>query len=179
MKLAVVAYPNLDEEDRQWIEGVRRIHDPQADRIGVHFTLVFPCDAAASNLEPEVQNIARRTQSIRFAIRHAKAIQDKLSPATHVVLVPGDGAPEIERLHDQLYAGRLRVHLRPDIPFIPHMTVATVRDSETAERLASEFGSRPRVVRGTISRLHLIDVENASIRTVRTYSLDSSLSPSA
>jgi len=30
MRLAIVAYPDLDEEDRQWIEGVRRIHDPQA-----------------------------------------------------------------------------------------------------------------------------------------------------
>jgi len=173
MKLAIVAYPNLDEEDRRWIEGIRRIHDPQAERIGVHFTLVFPYDAAGSDVGPHVHEIARGAQPIRFAIRQAKAVPDKLTSATHIFLVPGEGAPEIERLHDQLYAGGLQVHLRSDIPFIPHMTVGTARDSETAVRLASEFGRRPRVVGGTISSLHLIDVENVSVRTISTHLLGS------
>jgi 2'-5' RNA ligase len=82
--------------------------------------------------------------------------------------VPEEGAPEIERLHDQLYAGQLRVHLRSDIPFIPHMTIGTCRDSETAARLASELRSRPRAVRGTISNLQLIDVERVPVRTIST-----------
>ena len=173
MRLAIVAYPDLDEEDRKWIEGVRRIHDPQAERLEVHFTLVFPYDAAASDLEPEVHEVARRTQPIRFAIRHVKAVPDKLGPATHVFLVPEDGAREIEKLHDQLYAGQLRVHLRSDIPFIPHMTIGTCQDLETAARLASELRGRPRVVRGTISNLQLIDVERVPVRTISTCVLGS------
>jgi 2'-5' RNA ligase len=146
---------------------------PQAERLGVHFTLVFPYDADARDLEPEVQAIARGTQPIRFTIRHVKVVPDKLGPATRVFLVPEDGAPEIERLHDQLYAGQLRVHLRSDIPFIPHMTIGTSRDSETAARLASELRSRPRVVRGTISNLQLIDVERVPVRTISTCVLGS------
>ena len=47
MKLAIVAYPSLDEADRQWIESFRTTHDPQRVRIGVHFTLVFPVEATA------------------------------------------------------------------------------------------------------------------------------------
>jgi len=42
MKLAIVAFPSVDEVDRQWIESFRSQHDPQASRLGVHFTLVFP-----------------------------------------------------------------------------------------------------------------------------------------
>ena len=42
MKVAVVAYPTLADHDRVWIEYVRQAHDPQAVRIAVHFTLVFP-----------------------------------------------------------------------------------------------------------------------------------------
>ena len=82
-------------------------------------------------------------------------------------------------LHDRLYAGRLRVHLRSDIPFVPHITVGTFRDSQTAARLASEFGSRARVVRGTISNLHLIDVETLSVRNVNTYLLGNAPKASA
>jgi hypothetical protein len=45
MTLAIVAYPNIDDSDRQRLESFRALHDPQAARIGVHFTLVFPFDA--------------------------------------------------------------------------------------------------------------------------------------
>ena len=45
MTLAIVAYPSLDETDRQWIESFRATHDPQSPRIDVHFTLVFPVEA--------------------------------------------------------------------------------------------------------------------------------------
>ena len=171
MKLAVVAYPDLDEEDRQWIEAYRRAHDPQATRIAAHFTLVFPLDAAVNDVEPEVQDVARATQPIRFAIRDAKAVPDKLSNATHVFLVPDEGGLQIAKLHGDLYAGRLRVHLRSDIPFIPHMTVGAAQDLASAERLASEVWRRRRVVYGTISNLHVIDVVNKHVRTVGTYLL--------
>jgi len=171
MKLAVVAYPDLDEEDRQWIEAYRQAHDPQATRIAAHFTLVFPLDAAANDFEPDVQDVARATQPIRFAIRDTKAVPDKLSKATHLVLVPHEGGLQIAKLHSDLYAGRLWVHLRSDIPFIPHMTVGTAQDSTSAERLASEVRKRQRVVYGTISNLHVIDVGHAHVRMVRTYPL--------
>ena len=39
---AVVAFPLLDADDRQWIESIRAKHDPEAKRIAAHFTLVFP-----------------------------------------------------------------------------------------------------------------------------------------
>ena len=42
--LAVVAYPRLDDVDRQWIESVRSTWDPQADRMTAHFMLAFPAD---------------------------------------------------------------------------------------------------------------------------------------
>lgn len=49
MKLAVVAYPSLDQDDRQWIDSFRTSHDPQAG-IGVHVTLMFPVFQNISSL---------------------------------------------------------------------------------------------------------------------------------
>ena len=54
MMLAVVAYPSVDETDRQWIESFRAPHDPQHSRIDVHFTLIFPVEISPSDLEPEL-----------------------------------------------------------------------------------------------------------------------------
>jgi len=171
MKLAIVAYPSLDEAHRQWIEAVRRIHDPQAARIAVHFTLVFPLDGLADDLQSEMEAVARASQPIQFAIGHAAAVPDRFSRAVHVFLVPEDGGAEIAGLHDLLYAGRLRGHLRSDIPYVPHLTVGATEDSAVAERLASELQDRARSVRGVIAGLHLVNLGERQVRSVTTYRL--------
>jgi 2'-5' RNA ligase len=171
MTLAIVAYPDLEEDDRQWIEAFRRTHDVQAARIAVHFTLVFPLDGVLGDFESDTQAVVRTTRPIPFSIRHARAVPGMPGGVTPVVLIPDEGSAHIVELHDQLYAGRLRVHLRPDIPFTPHMTIGAARNSESADRLVSELGARLRIVHGTIRTLDLVDVGNARVRTVRTYSL--------
>jgi len=171
MKLAIVAYPELDEADRQWIETIRHIHDPQAARIGVHITLVFPLDGSASDLESETEAVARARQPIRFVIHHAAAVPDTFSRLVHVFLVPDEGSAQIAELHDNLYAGRLRPHLRSDIAYIPHMTVGAAVDWAAAERLASEFGDRARTIHGRITNLHVVDVGGARVRTFTSHRL--------
>jgi 2'-5' RNA ligase len=171
VKLAIVAYPGLDDFDRRWIEAFRTEHDPQAARIAVHFTLVFPLDAAAHDVETELREAARSTQRIRFVIRRTEVVHDTAIGATHILLVPDDGGTHIVELHDRLYAGRLRAHLRSDIRFVPHMTVGATPDSFSADRLVSERGIRSRIVHGTIDRLNLVEVAERQVRTVATYAL--------
>ena len=69
MKLAVLAYPNLEESDRQWIESFRAKHDPQSPRIDVHFTLVFPVEAVPTDLGPEIATVATSTQPIPLRLQ--------------------------------------------------------------------------------------------------------------
>jgi len=132
MKLAVVAYPDLDDGDRQWIESFRAKHDPQAPRIDVHFTLVFPVEAVPTDLDPEVAVVARSTRPIPFAIRDIKVVRDALGILSHVFLVPDEGGARITTLHDRLYGGTLRAHLRSDIPFVPHITRYDLVETEAA-----------------------------------------------
>jgi 2'-5' RNA ligase len=169
MKLAIVAYPELDDGDRLWIEGIRDLHDPQAARIPVHFTLVFPLDGLASDLDSDLRAVVRAEQPIPFAIRHAIAVPDTFSRLVHVFLVPDRGRTQIAELHDRLYAGRLRLHLRGDITYVPHMTVGATSDVAAAGRLASACDERARAVRGRIANLHLVDVGAARVRTITSH----------
>ncbi len=89
MTLAIVAYPRLEDSDRRWIGAFRSKHDPQASRLGAHFTLVFPFEGAASDLAQEVAGIAASTPPIAFAIRRTEVAADALVQARcHVFLVP-------------------------------------------------------------------------------------------
>jgi 2'-5' RNA ligase len=171
MTSAIVAYPILSEADRWWIESFRTKHDPQSTRLPAHFTLVFPTDATPRLLEAELETAVAQWQPIRFAIRRAEVVRDAVGGGAHVFLTPDDGSAEIAALHDRLYAGMLRPHLRADVPFIPHVTIAAAPDQLAGEYLASELDMGARVVRGTIRAIDLVDVGQPLVRTIRSYPL--------
>jgi 2'-5' RNA ligase len=176
MKLAIVAFPRLNERDRQWIEAFRSRHDPQAFRLGVHFTLVFPVEATPHELEPELARVAQSFGPIPFAIRHTEVVRDGLTGDSHILLVPDEGGDRITALHDRLYAGALRAHLRADIPFIPHMTVGAAPDSASARGLATPLDVRARIVRGTVADIEMVDVGRSPVHSVKSYTLGSTRS---
>jgi len=174
MRLAIVSFPILEEADREWIESVRARHDPQAARIGVHFTLVFPAVASPLEVAAEAWAVARSAQPIRFRIRCATSVDDVAGGGGHVFLVPDEGGAEIAALHDQLYRGVLRQHLRADIPFTPHMTVAAGPDVERGERLAQHlFLDRP-TVHGVLRSIDLVGVEKDRVASIATFVLGAS-----
>jgi len=170
--LAIVAYPGLERADREWIEAIRTRHDPQAALIGVHFTLVFPADSSASDLAAEASAVAAATAPIPFAIRRASATPDALGGAGgHVFLVPDEGAREIAALHHRLYQGVMRPHLRADIPFTPHMTVAACPDMAACEHLARAINREPRGIRGALESVEVIEVGASRVRSIGAFVL--------
>lgn len=166
MKLAIVAYPALDAIDRQRIEAFRAAHDPQAARIGVHFTLVFPFEGEPDEPASDMTLVAASSEPIAFAIDRTEVVRDPFGNGCHVFLVPGEGADRISGLHDCLYAGALRRHLRADIPFVPHLTVATTPDIHAAERLAASLDVRARTIRGAVTAVDLVDVGLPHVRSM-------------
>jgi 2'-5' RNA ligase len=171
MRIAVVAYPNLEERDREWIESFRASHDPQSPRLPVHFTLVFPAETTPRTLELELRIVADLTTYISFVVRRAEVTRGALDTGVHVCLLPDEGSPEIATLHSRLYANSLRSFLRADVPFVPHMTVAAAPDMPAGERLAKALGLGARVVQGTITSIDLVDVEPRAVRTLSNYRL--------
>jgi hypothetical protein len=103
MKLAIVTYPKLSGSDRQWVESVRTRHDPQASRIDVHFTLVFPFDGTRGCVS-EIASVAWSTSAISFIADHIEVVPDAMGHGHHIFLVPGKGSAQISALHDRLYS---------------------------------------------------------------------------
>jgi len=169
--IAIVSYPSIDEADRQWIESVRAKYDPQAARIGVHFTLVFPTDASPAEVAGEVAVVASVARPIPFTIRGARAVGDVVGGGGHVFLVPDEGREEIATLHDQLYHGVLRPHLRQDIPFTPHMTVAAGSDLAACEELVHELNLGHRIVHGILRGIELVNLEKRHVDSIATFAL--------
>ena len=73
---AVVAFPLLEADDRQWIESIRAKHDPGAKRIAAHFTLAFPAVLPLRAMEAHASRVAALTEPIRFALRRAAVVPD-------------------------------------------------------------------------------------------------------
>lgn len=159
MSLAIVAYPQLSVDDRRWIEAFRGAHDPQSSLIAVHFTLVFPTDVPMHDLVEHARAVLNGAQGFSFALGRARTVKSVVGHGAHVFLVPEQGAPQIIDLHDRLYSGLLEPHLRADIPFIPHITVAAHASVEECERLAAIVNAEARPIRGEISGVDVVQGE--------------------
>jgi 2'-5' RNA ligase len=170
--LLVIAEPAFAARDRAWIEAIRSKHDPHHRVVPPHFTLVFH---AATRAEAKVAAHIRRISACvpRFTCRLRSALiyPDAPSGTTYVSLMPDEGFGAIVRLHDRLYTGPLARHLRLDIPFTPHVTVARFKSARRAQRLADELNARAFAVAAPIRTLDLVRYNGAAIETVCTVPL--------
>jgi 2'-5' RNA ligase len=159
MTLAIVAYPQMSHDDRRWIEDFRLAHDPQSSLISAHFTLVFPAAVPADELVEHARAVLGNFQRFSFVLGQARTVKSVVGQGAHVFLVPDQGAAQIVDLHDRLYAGFLEPHLRTDIPFIPHITVAAHVDVDECERLAAMLNEQSREIRGEVTGVDVVPGE--------------------
>jgi 2'-5' RNA ligase len=165
-QLAVVAYPRMPADDEDWIETARARHDPQASRIRAHFTLAFPAEVEAEPLVEEVRATLARFKPFAVVLRRLLAVQDALAEGSHVFLVPEEGRRELLALHDRLYGGLLRPHLRADVPYEPHLTVGACPKLEACERIAEDLRRAGRTIQAKLQGAAVIDVSRWSVRTI-------------
>jgi 2'-5' RNA ligase len=170
---AVVAFPLLDANDRQWIESIRARHDPEAKRIAAHFTIVFPAVLPLRAIETHLTRVAHATEPIRFVLRRATVAPDALGSGGHVFLIPDDGRDALAGLHERLYEGVLQAHAKRHASFTPHVTVAAGTAIDPLHTLAGELNAKNLSIRGSVSELVLVDVTEDAIRQVGSYSLGS------
>ena len=168
---AVVAFPTLDPGDQQWIQSIRARHDPQAGIIGAHFTLVFPTVLSLRLLEGHAARLARTAEPIRFVLRRAGVVANSIGEGGHVFLMPEEGRDQLTQLHDRLYDGPLHVHLRKDLPFTPHITVAARPAIEPLHTLAAEINATNRGIRGYVADIALVEVAPSAVHTIARFPL--------
>ncbi|MDX1616802.1 MAG: hypothetical protein R3300_21015 [Candidatus Promineifilaceae bacterium] len=86
MSLLVLAYPEIDQEDRAWIQSLRAEYDERYyGVVEPHFTLVFPTEALdIRDLSAHVRDTLSGGWPVRFVLRCALVVPDQFSDATHV-----------------------------------------------------------------------------------------------
>ena len=171
MTIAVVAYPVLEAASRDWIETIRAEHDPQAPRIAAHFTIVFPIAVDPDAITSEITAVARSQAPFGVSIETIAAVRDALGHGGHVFLVPSAGAHEIRALHDRLYAGALSPHLREDIPYTPHLTIAAHQDFARCEALAATLNHQRFRIAGQVERLTIVEITPGAITDGHSFEL--------
>ena len=118
-RFAVAWFPTFEGLER--IEAYRQRHDPQAVTVAAHLTLVFPFSTALTALQVEthVRKVAAGWPPIAVAFRPVRGLNNEF-----VLLMATRGAAAVTQLHDALYTRSIRPHLRKDLPYEPHITIA-------------------------------------------------------
>jgi 2'-5' RNA ligase len=118
-RFAVAWFPAMEELER--IEACRSRHDPMAKNVAAHLTLVFPFPTALSamQIETHVRKVAAGWPPIPVTFRTVRGVGNEF-----VFLMAQRGAAAVAQLHDKLYARSLLPHLRRDMEYEPHITVA-------------------------------------------------------
>ena len=139
-RFAVAWLPKFEGIDR--VEAFRRRHDPASALIPAHLTLVFPFPTAHSRLQVEthVQRVVSRWPPIPVTFRGVRMEANEF-----VFLMAARGAASIAALHDKLYTRSFQPHLRRDLPYAPHITLARCSDFDRLEATLGEAEDEFRV----------------------------------
>jgi 2'-5' RNA ligase len=152
VKRAIVILPKFDGLNR--IDQLRRQFDPLASRIAPHITLVFPfeSDLSADRLRA---HIGQAVQGVAPFPVHLQGITGHDGEYLFLNVVRGND-PLID-LHDSLYSGPIAAHLRPEIPYHPHVTVGRLADR-------TEFSKALAVAREAAASFQTVVREIATVR---------------
>lgn len=161
--LEVIARPHFEKADLAWLTDIRARR--AGSRGPPYFTLVFP----GVQLEPRVfastvRGLAKDVSHIRFRLRSALVVPEHLVGRFHVFLIPDEGFGAILKLHDLLHAGPLEAALRPETPYLPHITVATTTDHAAARKIARALNQGGIDIAGHIESLEVEARDGETIR---------------
>ena len=122
-RFAVAWFPRFAGIER--IEAFRVRHDPACALIAAHLSLVFPFATALTRLQVEthVQRVVSRWPPVPVTFRRVRTEANEF-----VFLMAQRGAASVKGLHDRLYTRSLAPHLRRDLPYEPHITIARHAD---------------------------------------------------
>jgi 2'-5' RNA ligase len=168
-RFAVAWFPQFAGIER--IEEFRARHDPMAAHIPAHLTLVFPFHTAHSQLQVQthVQRVVSRWPPIAVAFGPVRLYANEF-----LFLMATRGAAAVTALHDRLYTRSLQPHLRRDLPYEPHITLARNADFASLESAFAEsreaFG---RESSGVMREVTLLAVDrNGKIERLRQIPLN-------
>ena len=173
MALAVVNYPAIGKDDLDWIQSVRREHDHLFfSVVAPHFTIVFPTDGVAQSTL--IEHVAERVSvfhSFEVVFRCAILGDSEFMGHAHAFLTPDEGFSEVVRLHDALYTGPLAGELRLDLPFIPHVGIASTPSVVECKAIVDRLNAERFEIRGQVDELHVIGYDGTRVWNIEACAL--------
>lgn len=167
MAYLVIAYPELQQSDFDWIQDYRKQNDRQFSLVKPHFTLVFAVqDLDKESFLNEVKQKASSVMPFDFDLKVATINQDNSGGYYHEFLVPDNGYSSIIKLHDKLYSRLLKPYLRFDVDFIPHMSIGDNEDAQTSKRRVDELNEQGISIHGHVGSLDVLEYANGAVTTL-------------
>ncbi|MBN1646551.1 MAG: 2'-5' RNA ligase family protein [Spirochaetales bacterium] len=169
----LLAFPEISDLDRKWIDNFRREHDPLFyGVVEPHFTVVFPAfGIALADFAREVKEKTTGLSGFPFTLRCALLNNDRLSDYYHVFLAPDEGNSTIVKLHDRMYSGLLRRTMRLDVDFIPHIGIGCDLDAEKCKTLADGINAQNIEISGLVASLDIVAFSGGKVEPVETIRL--------
>jgi 2'-5' RNA ligase len=176
VSLLALCFPKLRVEDQRYVDEFRDRHDhAYRDVVRAHFTMVFQVrDLAEPVFTEHVACIAEGSAPIRFVCRYAMVHNDVSSDDYYVFLVPEEGFSELSLLHDALYTRVLAPKLRLDVPYVPHVSIATLKDARRCKELADELNGRRLRVDGSVEEISIVEYNGKTVTDLRRFRLGNS-----
>ena len=173
MALCVVNYPTISSDDIEWIQSIRRQHDRLFfDVVAPHFTIVFPTNAIAeATLIEHVTEKTSQFKSFEVVLRCAILGDPKFMDHAHAFLIPDEGFSDVVGLHDRLYTGPLATALRLDLPFIPHIGVASTPDLDDCKAIVDQLNKNKFEIRGRVDTLDVIGYDGKKVWAIERCAL--------
>lgn len=107
-----------------------------------------------------------RVRAAEVAVVAYPVLSEVVAGGYYVSLLAGEGKVALTTLHRALYKGILAAYRRPDLPFVPHVTVGRHGQLRRCERLARRLEKESRGVRARIDGVGVVEVRDALVRTV-------------
>ena len=168
MALCAVNYPTVSAEDYEWMREVRRQHDVLFfDVVEPHFTLVFPTEAIGeAELIAHVSEVASSFDPFEAILRCATVGDPDFVDHAHAFLIPDEGFSDVVRLHDALYTGLLESELRLDMPFVPHIGIASTPDVNECKAIVDRLNAQRFEIRTRVEKLDVIGYDGETTWTI-------------
>lgn len=142
-KLTYILRPTLPRRAIVWfpqfsnqiiIDRFRGTHDPMAQTLPPHVTLVFPFHSRLTldQLTAHAQKVLRAWPSFPVVMHGLWSAQNEFIGVGSQV-----GTDAMIEIHDRLYRGPLAEFLRPEFDFLPHITLAKAAQPNQFESLSN------------------------------------------
>lgn len=170
--LFTIAWLDIAEPQRRFIDEFRRAHDPQATLLPPHVTLVFGSSAVdEATVLRHVEAVAAASAPIRFHCRCAMLGADERAERAFVYLVPDEGHAAISLLHDRLYRGPLAASLRLKVPYVPHITIGSTTHFAQARAWCDALNAQGVDVAGVLPALTVGALRGGAFQVLQTFDL--------